>query len=61
MLTFWPISAPVISRCTSGSPSTRWSAPPFVLCVALDRTDGAFEANLASLKLTEGTDYFHFC
>ena len=37
------------------------AAPPFVLCVALDRTDGAFEANLASLKLTEGTDYFHFC
>ena len=21
----------------------------------------AFEANLASLKLTEGVDYFHFC
>ena len=37
------------------------AAPPFVLCVALDRTDGAFEANLASLKLTEGVDYFHFC
>ena len=29
--------------------------------VRLDRTAGAFEANLASLKLTEGTDYFHFC
>ena len=37
------------------------AAPPFVLCVALDRTAGAFEANLASLKLTEGVDYFHFC
>ena len=34
--------------------------PPFVTCVALDRTDGAFEANLASLKLTEGVDFFHF-
>ena len=35
--------------------------PPFVTCVALDRTDGAFEANLASLRLREGEDYFHFC
>ena len=37
------------------------AAPPFVLCVALDRTGGAFEANLASLELTEGRDYYHFC
>ena len=34
--------------------------PPFVTCVALDRTGGAFEANLASLGLTEGVDYFLF-
>ena len=38
--------------------------PPFVTCVALDRTAGAFEANLASLSaslgLTEGVDYFLF-
>lgn len=34
--------------------------PPLVICVALDRTDGAFEANLASLALREGIDYFHF-
>ncbi|KAL1520556.1 hypothetical protein AB1Y20_022132 [Prymnesium parvum] len=35
--------------------------PPFVTCVALDRTGGAFEKNLASLGLTEGVDYYHFC
>uniref|UniRef100_A0A7S2N8V8 Uncharacterized protein n=1 Tax=Haptolina brevifila TaxID=156173 RepID=A0A7S2N8V8_9EUKA len=35
--------------------------PPFVTCVALDRTNGAFEANLASLGLVEGVDYYHFC
>jgi hypothetical protein len=39
--------------------------PPFVTCVALDRTDGAFEANVqevaAALGLVEGTDFFHFC
>ena len=34
--------------------------PPFVTCVALGRTGGAFEANLASLGLTEGRDYFLF-
>jgi hypothetical protein len=33
--------------------------PPFVLCVCLDRTNGAFEANLASLGLREGADYLH--
>ena len=37
------------------------ASPPFVTCVALDRTGGAFEANLASLRLQEGRDYFHFC
>ena len=39
----------------------RDATPPFVTCVALDRTHGAFEANLASLGLTEGVDYFYFC
>lgn len=34
---------------------------PFVTCVALDRTGGAFEANLASLGLREGIDFYHFC
>ncbi|RWS11610.1 UDP-GlcNAc:betaGal beta-1:3-N-acetylglucosaminyltransferase-like protein 1 isoform X2 [Dinothrombium tinctorium] len=34
--------------------------PPFVICVKLDLTDGMFEANLSSLKLKEGHDYFHF-
>ena len=37
------------------------ASPPFVTCVALDRTDGAFEANLASLGLVEGRDFYHFC
>ena len=37
------------------------ATPPFVTCVALDRTGGAFEANLASLHLKEGEDYWHFC
>jgi len=32
-----------------------------VTCVALGRTGGAFEANLASLKLTEGVDFYYFC
>ena len=35
--------------------------PPIVTCVALDRTGGAFEANLASLQLAEGKDFYHFC
>ena len=34
--------------------------PPFVCCVALGRTEGAFERNLASLNLVEGRDYYHF-
>ena len=34
--------------------------PPFISCVSLDRTDGDFESNLASLKLVEGRDYFLF-
>ena len=37
------------------------ASPPFVICVALDRTNGAFEANLASLHLQEGLDFYHFC
>ncbi|GBG26817.1 UDP-GlcNAc:betaGal beta-1,3-N-acetylglucosaminyltransferase-like protein 1 [Hondaea fermentalgiana] len=32
---------------------------PIVCCVAMDR-GGEFEANLASLCLTEGRDYYHF-
>ena len=34
--------------------------PPVVLCVALDRTDGVFEANVTRQGLTDGVDYFHF-
>jgi len=39
----------------------REAQPPFVLCVALGRTGGAFEANVTSLGLREGLDYYHFC
>ncbi|XP_037927928.1 UDP-GlcNAc:betaGal beta-1,3-N-acetylglucosaminyltransferase-like protein 1 [Teleopsis dalmanni] len=34
--------------------------PPLVICMKLDMTNGAFEANLRSLNLTEGTDYILF-
>ena len=34
--------------------------PPFITCVSLDRTDGAFERNLASLGFREGVDYLLF-
>ena len=37
------------------------ATPPFVTCVALDRTNGEFEANLASLQLEEGRDFYFFC
>ncbi|XP_053767030.1 queuosine-tRNA galactosyltransferase isoform X1 [Desmodus rotundus] len=34
--------------------------PPFVICVKLDLTGGAFEDNLRSLHLQEGRDFLHF-
>uniref|UniRef100_T1IRQ0 Glycosyltransferase 2-like domain-containing protein n=1 Tax=Strigamia maritima TaxID=126957 RepID=T1IRQ0_STRMM len=34
--------------------------PPLIICVKLDLTNGSFEANLRSLNLKEGVDYFHF-
>ncbi|KYQ90956.1 hypothetical protein DLAC_07837 [Tieghemostelium lacteum] len=34
--------------------------PPFIICVALDRSNGEFEANLQSLQLKESIDYYHF-
>ncbi|KAM7334761.1 hypothetical protein ACRRTK_008081 [Alexandromys fortis] len=34
--------------------------PPFVICVKLDLTGGAFEDNLKSLNLQEGRDFVHF-
>ena len=33
---------------------------PIIVCVKQDLTGGSFEENLASLKLKEGIDYFHF-
>jgi len=34
--------------------------PPLLICVAMGRTDGELEANVASLGLVEGVDYWHF-
>ncbi|KAL4240235.1 UDP-GlcNAc:betaGal beta-1 [Mactra antiquata] len=33
---------------------------PFIICVKMDMTNGDFEKNLESLKLSEGKDYIHF-
>ncbi|RMB92185.1 hypothetical protein DUI87_31296 [Hirundo rustica rustica] len=38
----------------------RDASPPFVICVKLDLTGGAFETNLDTLNLKEGMDYYHF-
>ncbi|XP_072736878.1 queuosine-tRNA galactosyltransferase isoform X2 [Ciconia boyciana] len=38
----------------------RDATPPFIICVKLDLTDGAFETNLNMLNLKEGMDYYHF-
>ncbi|XP_027481937.1 UDP-GlcNAc:betaGal beta-1,3-N-acetylglucosaminyltransferase-like protein 1 isoform X5 [Zalophus californianus] len=38
----------------------RAARPPFVICVKLDLTGGAFENNLRSLHLQEGRDFLHF-
>uniref|UniRef100_A0A8B9Q978 Glycosyltransferase 2-like domain-containing protein n=2 Tax=Apteryx owenii TaxID=8824 RepID=A0A8B9Q978_APTOW len=38
----------------------REATPPFIICVKLDLTHGAFEENLNTLNLKEGMDYYHF-
>ncbi|XP_055683956.1 UDP-GlcNAc:betaGal beta-1,3-N-acetylglucosaminyltransferase-like protein 1 [Lutzomyia longipalpis] len=38
----------------------RQAQPPIVVCMKMDLTDGAFEENINSLNLTEGTDYILF-
>ena len=38
----------------------RDATKPLILCVALNRTDGEFEANVRSLGLVEGVDYWQF-
>ncbi|XP_060027668.1 UDP-GlcNAc:betaGal beta-1,3-N-acetylglucosaminyltransferase-like protein 1 isoform X2 [Erinaceus europaeus] len=38
----------------------RAAQPPFIICVKLDLTGGAFEENLGSLQLQEGQDFLHF-
>ena len=34
--------------------------PPFVICVAMGRTSGVLEANVAFLGLRECADHWHF-
>lgn len=43
-------------------PIVHWSqvTPPVVICVSMGRTGGALEANIASLRMREGIDYWHF-
>lgn len=36
------------------------ATPPIVICVALTRVETALKANINTLKLTEGVDYYHF-
>jgi hypothetical protein len=36
------------------------ATPPILTCVALDRTNDAFEANVRSLGLVEGRNLFYF-
>ncbi|XP_078716691.1 queuosine-tRNA galactosyltransferase isoform X2 [Lampetra fluviatilis] len=36
------------------------ATPPFIICVKMDLTSGAFEKNLESLHLTEGVHFYHF-
>lgn len=57
--TYADVSAPRGQR--REVPIVLWSdlVPPVVTCVALDRYP-QFEANLASLNLREGDDYYHF-
>src|SRR5690242_7918957 len=38
----------------------REAVPPVIICVALDRTGGELEKNLASMNWKEGQDYWHF-
>jgi len=50
-----------IGRTLEGRPILHFSQaqPPLVTCVALDRTNGAFEGNLDSLNLRPGEDFFY--
>jgi hypothetical protein len=50
------------SQTGSRVPIIHWrdAVPPLVLCVTLNRTDGEFERNVASLGLREGVDVWQF-
>lgn len=39
---------------------SRLARDPIIVCVASKRTLGALEANIATLNLVEGKDYYHF-
>ena len=53
-------SSPALPGATL--PVVRWEEvePPFVVCVAMGRTGGELERNVASRGLVEGVDYWHF-
>ncbi|ETV95564.1 hypothetical protein H310_11005 [Aphanomyces invadans] len=36
------------------------AVPPIICCVSMGRTDGELEANVRSLNLTEGVNFWHF-
>ena len=60
---FWGEGADKAARAPPRAlPVVHFSAavPPLLLAVKGDLTGGAFEANLASLKLAEGVDYVAF-
>jgi hypothetical protein len=47
---------------SSARPVIHWqqARAPLVICVALDRTNGQLESNIASLKIKQGVDYWCF-
>lgn len=56
------LARPSESKDAEGVPVIHFSAlrPPFITCVALDRTGGEFESNVASLGLVPGRDFWFF-
>lgn len=60
LVTTWgEVNPRKIGNVLRGNPIVHFSKlrPPIACCVALDREDGEFEANLATLHLREGVDY----
>jgi hypothetical protein len=36
------------------------AVPPIICCVSMGRTDGELEANIKTLHLVEGVNFWHF-